>query len=166
MKNKTTLADYPYCSKSVPQIVCSTWYVYFLGGIPIVHVAFHIPYFRFIAAHPGEAACTTPTKRSMSCSGMRLMSMLFQYRDMTKTMSCASRSKPRLSGIRPRWSTQYGTRSSHHPRVQFCPHEFRGGQERHSTDKRHRECIEAAWTSLASCQNFDLTATRTAKRSA
>ena len=66
----------------------------------MVHVAFHIPYFRFIAAHPGEAARTTSTKRSMSCSGMRLISMLFQYRDMTKTMSCASRSMPRLGGTK------------------------------------------------------------------
>ena len=57
---------------------------------------FHIPYFRFIAAHPGAAAPTISTKRSMSFSGMRLMSILFQYRVMMKTISCASRSDPRL----------------------------------------------------------------------
>ena len=76
-----------------------------------VHVAYHITYFRFIAAHPGEAARTTSTKRSMSGSGMRLMSILFQYRDIIKTMSCASCSEPRLGGrekkksIRVRLST-------------------------------------------------------------
>jgi len=67
-----------------------------LGRNPKPTLLCHIPYFLFIAAHPGAAAPTISTKRSMSCSGMRLMSMLFQYRLMMKAISCASRSDPRL----------------------------------------------------------------------
>src|SRR5437879_3109743 len=90
------------------------------GEIPSPRCVFdHIPYFRFIAAHPGAAAPTTSTNRSMSCSGMRLTSMLPQYRHIMKAMSCASRSVPRLQPWEIEKSVKHEeqareTRDAHH----------------------------------------------------
>jgi hypothetical protein len=53
-------------------------------SVLIVH---HIRYLRFSAAHAGATIGTASTKRSMSCSGMRLISIVLQYRLITNAMS-------------------------------------------------------------------------------
>lgn len=55
-----------------------------------------ILYFRLSSPHPDAAVGCWRTNSTMSCSGMRLMSTLFQYRFIAKMMSRASASAARI----------------------------------------------------------------------
>lgn len=89
----------------------------------------HMPYFRLSAAHESAAVRWEVTNWFMSCSGTRLMSSRFQYRQMVYTISFASRSEPRLCVIRvclvsQGRSTERTRKNLHRPSFEFIPDKF------------------------------------------
>jgi hypothetical protein len=90
----------------------------------------HMPYFRLRAAHESAAVRWEVTNWFMSCSGTRLMSSRFQYRQMVYTISFASRSEPRLCVIRVclvsqgRKDAEWTGKNLHRPSFEFIPDKF------------------------------------------